>query len=148
MQKLNLPTIDCKITESDGKTLIFDPIRKKYLVLTPEEWVRQHVIHLLVHQLHFSKNLLKQEGGLKYHELDKRSDILIYTTTGKPYFLIECKAPEVPISTKTIEQVTRYNKVLSAPYFAVTNGLKTYCFEVQANGLAKQMNGFPTVPAE
>jgi hypothetical protein len=147
LQKLNLPPIECKITEIEGKTFVFDILRKKNVRLTPEEWVRQHIVHLLIHQLSFSKNLIKLESGLQYEGLEKRSDILIFDRDTKPYFLIECKAPEVAISKKTIAQVSRYNKTLNAPFMAISNGLKTYCFQVNfETGESIQMKGFPDVP--
>lgn len=147
MQKLNLPPIACKITEIEGKTFVFDLLRKKNVRLTPEEWVRQHLVHLLIHQLSFSKNLIKLEGGLQYEGLDKRSDIVVFDRDAKPYFLIECKAPDVAITKKTLAQASRYNKTLKAPFMAVSNGLRTYCFEVNfETGEASQMQGFPVVP--
>ena len=147
MQKLNLPPIACKITEIEGKTFVFDILRKKNVRLTPEEWVRQHLVHLLINQFSFSKNLIKLEGGLQYESLEKRSDIVVYDREAKPYFLIECKAPEVAVSKKTVAQASRYNKVLKAPYMAVSNGLKTYCFEMNfETGDSLQMQGFPPLP--
>ncbi|MCR9063885.1 MAG: type I restriction enzyme HsdR N-terminal domain-containing protein [Cytophagales bacterium] len=130
MQELNLPSFDCKIKESDGKTWIFDPIRKKYIVLTPEEWVRQHVVNLLVEHFSYSKSLIKIEGGLKYEKLAKRTDIVVFDKEAKPYLLIECKAPEVNLSKKTISQAAIYNKTIKAPHLAISNGLKTFCFEI------------------
>ncbi|MGR3810579.1 type I restriction enzyme HsdR N-terminal domain-containing protein [Jiulongibacter sp. NS-SX5] len=147
MEKLNLPEFSCKITENEGKTFVFDILRKKNIVLTPEEWVRQHLVHLLIHHLSFGPGLIKLESGLKYESLDKRSDILIYDRQAKPYFLIECKAPDVAITQKTLAQVSRYNKTLKAPFIAVSNGKSTFCFEVDyQNDITKQMKGFPAVP--
>ncbi len=146
MTRLNLPSIDCKITEIEGKKKIFDFIRKKYIVLTPEEWVRQHLIHLLVNQLGFSKNLIKVESGLSYHALDKRSDIVVYDMQAKPYLLIECKAPEVKLDKKTMSQASIYNKTLKAPYLVVSNGLKTFCFEIDfEKNSSKQMTSLPKI---
>ncbi|AWW00836.1 type I restriction enzyme HsdR N-terminal domain-containing protein [Arcticibacterium luteifluviistationis] len=147
MTNLNLPPINCKITEIEGKNQIFDIIRKKNIVLTPEEWVRQHVVHLLIHQLGFSKSLIKVEGGLSYHGMAKRSDIVVFDQQAKPYLLIECKAPEVKLDRKTISQASIYNKTLDAPFVAISNGLKTYCFEMGVNGASSvQMKGFPEPP--
>ena len=144
MRQLNLPSFDCKIKESEGKTWIFDPIRKKYLVLTPEEWVRQHLVNLLIQHLGYPASLIKLEGGLSYEKLDKRSDILVFDRDAKPFLLVECKAPEVPVSKKTVEQASRYNKILKAPYLAVSNGLKTFCFSVDfIKNETVQMTGFP-----
>lgn len=144
MTKLSLPSIDCKITEIEGKYQIFDIIRKKYIVLTPEEWVRQHIVHLLIYQLGFSKSLIKVEGGLSYHGMAKRSDIVVFDQQAKPYFLIECKAPEVKLDKKTISQASIYNKSLKAPFLAISNGLKTFCFDMGTK--ATQMQDFPQPP--
>ena len=147
MQSLNLPSFGSKIKEIDGNKRIFDIIRKKYIVLTPEEWVRQHLIHLLVNHLGFSKNLIKVETGLSYHALDKRSDIVVYDKLAKPYLLIECKAPKVKLDKKTISQASIYNKTLKAPYIAISNGFKTYCFEMDLEkGSSTQMDALPKVP--
>jgi hypothetical protein len=147
MTSLNLPSINCKVTEIEGKKKIFDFIRKKYIVLTPEEWVRQHILHLLVNQLGFSKSLIKVESGLSYHALDKRSDIVVYDQLAKPYLLIECKAPEVKLDKKTISQASVYNKTLKAPYLSISNGLKTFCFEIDFEiSSSVQMKGFPFPP--
>jgi len=130
MIQLNLPPFEHKIKEIEGKICIFDSIRRKYLVLTPEEWVRQHFVHLLVNHYQYSKNLIRLEGGLKYNQLQKRSDIVIFDHDGQPSLLIECKAPEVPINQAVIEQASRYNHTLKCRHIAITNGLKTFCFEI------------------
>lgn len=130
MIPLNLPPFEYKIKEIEGKICIFDSIRRKYLVLTPEEWVRQHFVHLLMNHYQYSKNLIRLEGGLKYNQLQKRSDIVIFDQAGMPSLLIECKAPEVSINQAVIEQASRYNHTLRCPYLAITNGLKTFCFEI------------------
>jgi hypothetical protein len=144
MQNLNLPTFDYKTKKIEGKPYIFDAIRKKYLLLTPEEWVRQHFINLLITQYAYSKNLIKLEGGLSYNRLQKRSDIVVFDNEGKPFLLVECKAPEVPISQAVVEQASRYNLTLKCPYMAITNGLRTFCFEIDfENNKFQQMNDLP-----
>src|SRR5690606_22089516 len=100
MQELSLPSFECKIRDLEGKTAIFDVIRKKYLILTPEEWVRQHVVHLLITHMGYSASLMKLEGALTYESLDKRSDILVFDREAKPYLLIECKAPDVKLTQR------------------------------------------------
>lgn len=130
MTQLNLPSYDYKTKEMDGKYYIFDPIRKKYLVLTPEEWVRQHFIHLLITHYGYSKSLIRLEGGLNYNRLQKRSDIVVFDQEAKPFLLVECKAPEVKINQAVIEQASRYNLTLRCPFVVVTNGLSTFCFEI------------------
>lgn len=127
---LNLPSFDHKITESDGKFMIFDIIRKKNIVLTPEEWVRQHVIHLLISHYGYAKSLFRVERSTTYNSLEKRTDIVTFGRNGKPHLLVECKAPEIAINQLVIEQASRYNKTIEAPFLCVTNGLKTFCFSI------------------
>lgn len=119
-----------KIKEIDGKAYIFDIIRKKYILLTPEEIVRQNFLDYLILEKYYSKNLIKLEASIKYNSLQKRSDILIYDRFGRPYLLIECKAENVAITQATIEQASRYNLQIQAPFLCVTNGIKTYCFKI------------------
>lgn len=127
METLNLPPYPLKLKEEGGKKYIFDSIRKKYLVLTPEEWVRQNFIHYLIQEKQYPSTLISIEKGLQLNELQKRADVLIYSKTGKPLLLIECKAANVKITQETFEQIARYNKVFQVPYLIVTNGLKHYC---------------------
>ncbi|WP_209331603.1 type I restriction enzyme HsdR N-terminal domain-containing protein [Lunatimonas salinarum] len=122
--ELNLPTADLSIFEMGGKQYVYDPIRKKELVLTPEEWVRQHLIHYLIVFMHYPKSLFVLERGLSYNNLAKRLDIMVMDRNGKPFLIIECKAPEVVLSQRTLEQVFVYNQRLRARYIAVSNGLK------------------------
>lgn len=127
---MNIKNEKRKIKEIDGKAYIFDIIRKKYIYLTPEEIVRQNFLDYLISEKKYSKNLIKLESQIKYNTLEKRSDILVYDISGQPFLLVECKADSVAINQKTIEQASRYNLQMKAPYLCVTNGLKTYCFEV------------------
>jgi hypothetical protein len=130
LSTLNLPPFDYKIKEIEGKNYIFDIIRRKYLILTPEEWVRQHFIHVLISQYSYPKSLFRIEGGLKYNQLQKRSDIIVYDKMGNPFLLVECKAADVTLNQAVVEQASRYNQTIRAKYLAITNGLKTFCFEV------------------
>ncbi len=123
---LNLPNYPFKITQKDGLYFIFDEIRKKHLVLTPEEWVRQHFIRYLIALKNFPSSLLKIEGGLSLNQTKKRSDILVYNNLGEKIMVIECKAPSVPITQATFDQAARYNSIYKAPWLAVTNGLNHY----------------------
>lgn len=126
MQKLNFPSYSFRLKASENKTLIFDIVRKKYVVLTPEEWVRQHTIHYL----HFDKNyplsLMAVEKQLKIHSLTKRTDIVLYSNDGSPFIIVECKAPSVEISQQTFDQIARYNMELNAELLMVTNGIAHY----------------------
>ena len=133
-----------KIKDIDGKPYIFDDLRKKFLLLTPEEIVRQNFLDYLIIEKKYSKNLIKLESGLKYNDLNKRTDILVYNRSGNPFLLVECKADSVPISQKTIEQASRYNLAIKAQYLCVTNGQKTYCFSVNfENNQSIQINEIP-----
>ncbi len=126
-QKLNLPQFELKIKEEDGKHYIFDYIRKNYFLLTPEEWVRQHFIHLLLNHYKYPKALIQVEGGLRYNKLLKRSDIVVFDREGKPFLLIECKSADQKINQSSFDQAAMYNMTTKAKYIALTNGLKTYC---------------------
>lgn len=126
---LNLPEYPFKITLKDKQYFIFDEIRKKHLVLTPEEWVRQHFIqHLILHRK-FPKSLIQVEGGLSLNKLQKRTDIVIFNTQGERVMIIECKAPSIKISQATFDQAARYNSVHKAKWLVVTNGLR-HCYAI------------------
>ena len=122
-----------KIKDIEGRAYIFDIIRKKYILLSPEEIVRQNFLDYLILEKAYSKNLIKLESAVKYNTLNKRSDILVYNNQGEPFLLIECKAESVAISQSTIEQASRYNLEIKAPYVCITNGIKTYCFKIDFN---------------
>ncbi len=121
---LNLPPYPFKLTQKDNLVFIFDELRKKHLVLTPEEWVRQHFIQHLVNDKKFPKTLIQIEGGLVLNQLQKRSDILVYNTAGEKLVLIECKAPQVKITQNVFDQASRYNSIHQAKWIVLTNGLQ------------------------
>ncbi len=129
MYELNLPKIQATYKKEGGKVFIFDIIRKKHIVLTPEEWVRQHMIHYLIDHLQYPKALFRIEGSLTFNKLRKRSDIVIYDRQAQPWMLIECKAPTLKLTQKAFNQVAVYNMTIGARYVAVTNGIAHYCFE-------------------
>jgi hypothetical protein len=124
---LNLPPYPFKLSEQDGVIYVFDELRKKKLVLTPEEWVRQHFIQFLILQKKYPKTLIKLEGGLKLNQLQKRTDILIFNKEGKADVLVECKATTVKIDQKVFDQAARYNMIHQVNYLLVSNGLVHYC---------------------
>jgi hypothetical protein len=105
---------------------IFDAIRKKFIILTPEEWVRQHVVQFLMIEKNYPKSLLNVEKVLQVNGLRKRYDIVVYNSDGTIHILIECKAPEIPISQSTFDQIAQYNMTLQSNYLMVTNGLNHY----------------------
>ncbi len=144
MYKLNLPVFEPSLKKEQGKIWIFDGIRKKYIVLTPEEWVRQHFINYLITELKYPKSLFRIEGSLTYNKLQKRSDILVFDRNGKAWMLIECKSPTIKLNQKAFNQVAVYNMTLGAKYLAVTNGMAHFCFEAASHGNEpKTLNEFP-----
>lgn len=126
---LNLPQHPFKITRKDNQFFIFDEIRRKHLVLTPEEWVRQHFVQYLIVEKKFPKSLIQIEGGLTLNSLQKRSDIVVFSNAGERIMVIECKAPSVKISQGVFDQAARYNSVHKAKWLVVTNGLK-HCYAI------------------
>jgi len=127
---LNLPQYPFRLKEENNTTHIFDDIRKKFLVLTPEEWVRQHFVQFLIREKKYPRSLIKLEGGLKLNSRQKRSDILIFNTSGEKIVLVECKAPSVKISQAAFDQVARYNAIHRVKYLVVSNGLSHFCCEI------------------
>jgi hypothetical protein len=123
---LNLPPYPFKISEHNGQLTLFDIIRKKEIVISPEEWVRQHFVQYLIHQKHYPKGLIKLEGGHKFNGMQKRSDILVFNRAGDKILLVECKAPSIQIDQKTFEQISRYNAIHKVNLLALSNGLQHY----------------------
>lgn len=130
MQALNLPPFDYKVTNSGGNILIWDVLRRKQVVLTPEEWVRQHVVHYLTGHLGYPLGLLSLERGHAYNQRRKRTDLCAYDAQGQPLLLVECKAPTVPITAAVAMQAATYNQTIGAPLLLLTNGLDHFCWRV------------------
>jgi hypothetical protein len=133
MKQLNLPECNLKLKKNGEKFQVFDPVRKKYVALTPEEWVRQHFIHFLSNEKQYPLSLMKSEYSLQYNKTGRRSDILIYDTSGTPLILVECKAPDIEINEKTFMQIARYNYSLKVKHLIVTNGMQHYCCMMNYN---------------
>jgi hypothetical protein len=127
MQELNLPSYSFKITTKEQKKYIFDSIRKKFVLLTPEEWVRQNFLQYLISEKHYSPNLMRVEMHFKLEKTDYRADIVAFNRSSKPVLIVECKAPEVKINQKQFDQIARYNFQFRVSYLIVTNGLQHYC---------------------
>jgi hypothetical protein len=142
MESLNLPEFAYKVKQVNGKPHIFDIIRRKFVSLTPEEWVRQHFIHLLITRYGYPKSLFAVETGMQYNTLAKRTDIMILSGDSLPFLLVECKAPFISVNDATFAQISRYNFTLQPQYLAVTNGLSHYCFKA-INGQIHFMDDFP-----
>lgn len=126
MQKLNFPAYTFRFKNSENKVAIFDVIRKKFIILTPEEWVRQHTVQFLLEKKKYPKSYINVEKLIKVNDTSKRYDIAVFKPNGELFLLIECKAPEVSISQDTFDQIARYNLKLKAEYLMVTNGLNHY----------------------
>ena len=126
LQALNLPPYPFKISEQNGQLTLFDETRKKHILITPEEWVRQHFVQYLINQKKYPKTLIKLEGGLRLHGMAKRSDIVVFNASGKKILMVECKAPSVNINQGVFDQIARYNMTHKVPLLAVTNGLQHY----------------------
>jgi len=126
MQPLNFPTYSFRFKNSENKVAIFDDIRKKFIVLTPEEWVRQHVVRFLQLEKKYPKSLINVEKLIKIYNLNKRYDVVVFQPNGEIFLVIECKAPMVDLTQETFDQVARYNLKLKAKYLMVTNGLNHY----------------------
>ena len=129
----------------DGKTYVFDPLRKLYCKLTPEEEVRQKVLYLLVEHLEVPAGLLAVEYSIKVNGLDKRCDAVVFGKDGSPLMIVECKAASVELSQATLEQAVRYYSVLHPKYLLLYNGASCYCFKAEAGTLAA-MDHLPNYP--
>lgn len=123
MVELNIPTQDVDIKIIESKNYIFDLIRKKYLILTPEEWVRQNLVRYFINDLNYPKGLIKTESSLKYNNLKKRSDILIFKNDMTHFLVVECKSYKLKINKSHLSQSAMYNKIYKSKYVMISNGL-------------------------
>ena len=124
---LNLPSFPVRLSEKNGKTSIYDPLRRKQVILSPEEWVRQHFIHFLILDRSFPPTRIANEISISVNSTSKRCDTVVYDDFLSPLVIIEYKAPDLAITDEVINQISRYNSALRAPYLMVSNGLKHYC---------------------
>ncbi len=127
MNDLNLPPFAVRLREQDGKREIFDFLRRRYVALTPEEWVRQHFVHFLVEQKGYPRGLLANELELRIGQKKLRCDTVLYNKVLQPQMIIEYKKPEVSITQRVFNQITVYNMLLHVDYLVVSNGLQHYC---------------------
>lgn len=130
MKELNLPQYSFKITGDEKSEMIFDPIRKKYVKLTDEEWVRQNFLQYLIQKGKYPPGLIKVEGMFKFNNLKRRTDILLHNRRGEPVMIVECKAPDIPVNDIVFDQIVCYNMEFKVPYIVVTNGLVHYICRV------------------
>jgi hypothetical protein len=126
MKQLQFPTYSFRFKNSENKVAIFDEIRKKFIIISPEEWVRQHVVQFLLQDKKYPKSHINVEKLLKINNLTKRYDVVVFKPDGAISILVECKAPEIKITQSTFDQIARYNMTLKAEYLMVTNGLNHY----------------------
>lgn len=127
MGPLNLPTYFFRIKEDRGKKYIFDEIRRRFVLLTPEEWVRQHLVNFLVTHKNFPLSLISVEKGFKNNQRKQRYDLLVFDRKGEPLMMIECKAPGIDINQHVFDQAGRYNNKYKAAYMLISNGMNHYC---------------------
>jgi hypothetical protein len=133
MQKLNLPEYSFRIKTAEGKSFIFDSLRKKFVRLTPEEWVRQNFVQFLIKEKNYSASLIAIEAGVKVNNNPQRADLIIFNRSGNPLLVAEFKAPEVKIDQQTFDQIVRYNMQLKVSFLIVSNGLQHFCCKMNYN---------------
>ena len=125
-----------KTEEREGRNFVFDPLRKRFVLLTPEEEVRQKVLYLLVEHLKVPAGLIAVEYSLKVNGLDKRADAVVFGAQGHPIMIVECKAATVPLTQAVLEQPVRYHSALRPRYLLLTNGTVTYCYQVEGQSMS------------
>lgn len=130
LAQLNFPQYNFRLREVAKRPEVFDPARRKFVALTPEEWVRQHVIRFLTDDRQYPLSLIHVEGGLELNSLKKRFDALVYNNAGQPVLLVECKAPGVKLTQAVFDQAARYNMAFKVEYLFISNGLEHYCCQI------------------
>lgn len=141
---LNFPPLSLKTKNSDEGLLVFDPIRKKYFKLTPEEEVRQSIIQLLVLYLAVPAGLIAVERQIMYGKLKKRPDLVVFSKASKPLLIVECKAPEINMNEYVTHQIATYNKILCSPFLLISNGLIHYCYRYHMKDMKYKLD--PAIP--
>lgn len=127
MIALNFAQIQLKLRQAEGKTSVFDPVRKKWVILTPEEHVRQYMLQYLIISMQYPVSLIAVEKAITVGNLKKRFDIVVHGRNHEPWMLVECKAPEVPLSERALHQLLTYQGTMQCSYWLLTNGLQTFC---------------------
>lgn len=145
MFRLNLPEIQPNIKHEGKKPLIFDPLRKRYVRLTPEEWVRQHFASFLINHKHYPASLIANEISINLNGMSRRCDTVVFNSSLTPLMIVEYKAPTVAITQKTFMQINAYNQVLRVPYLTITNGLTHYCCHIDYSNI--KCDFLPDLPA-
>ena len=140
--KLNFPPINLRAMRDKGRVMVFDNIRRMYVVLTPEEWVRRHLVDYLITHCHASQLSIVEEYPVNINSTAQRADVVVMDNNAHPLALVECKAPDVKIDSAVFEQATRYNAVVKARYIILTNGMEHYCYEFSDERYLP-LNSFP-----
>lgn len=144
MENLIFPSVDFRVRQEAGKTNIFDIIRRKFIVLTPEEWVRQHLVHFMINHLMYPKSLINVEDGLRVNKMQKRSDIVIHDRQGNIFMIVECKSFKVKLKQEAMDQLSNYNQHYKASYLALTNGKELFLCQMDYHRKsAKFISEFP-----
>ncbi len=143
--RLNFPSYAFRLKTAGSRNKIFDEVRKCWVLLTPEEWVRQHTVRWLVEEKKYASSLLALEKSIEVNGLEKRCDIVAYNTMGKPILIVECKATSVEISQEVFDQTARYNLTLEVDLFLITNGLRHFCCSIDHEN--KSYNFLPELPS-
>ena len=136
MIPLNLPNFDIKVKKSADQLLVWDETRRKYVALTPEEWVRQHFVHFLISEKGYRQELIANEVSIKLNGTAKRCDTVIYDRLLTPLMIVEYKAPSITITPKIFDQIVRYNRVLHVQYLIVSNGIRHFCCQIDYETLS------------
>lgn len=143
---LNFPAYQFETRPAGERVLILDELRKKWLQLTPEEWVRQHVVRYLIEEKGTPAGLIGIEKGFQFQKMQRRADIIVHNRSGQPVMMVECKAPTVKLDQDVFDQIARYNMVIRAQYLYVTNGLQHYCYKIDSKsnryGFVKELPAF------
>ncbi len=148
VETLNLPAYDARTRTRAGLAEIYDPLRQRYVRLTPEEWVRQHVVQFLVRGRGVPRGLVAVERAFAYQGMTRRADVVVHDRRARALLMVECKAPAVPVTQSAFDQVARYNKVLRAPFLMVTNGRTHYCCRIdRARGTYRFLPDLPAYDA-
>ena len=147
LPKLNFPRINLRAMEDNGRTLVFDRVRSSYVVLTPEEWVRRHLVEFLITHCNAPLRSIVEEYPIPLNTMSQRADVVVLDSNAQPLLLAECKSADVDLCSKSVcdevfRQATRYNAVLGARYVVLTNGIRHLCFEHSGSGYIP-MSSFP-----
>lgn len=140
---LDFSAVSLRLRQADGKAQVFDPVRRKWLILTPEEHVRQYIINYMTEVMQYPASLMAVEKLIRVGDVNKRFDVVIYSREHVPWMLVECKAPEVPVTEKTLHQLLNYQRNVQCRYWLLTNGHQTFCADAGNLSEIKWMGSLP-----